>query len=494
MQEARTLPIDEAPATRGAVDVPALPPSLPRRNHRPRPKHLLVLADLGAVAVAVALATVLVPVTEAGTPTRASDLIVGLAPFIWLVALGHQSLYNARRLGRRIEEFKRILSAAAWATAAMVVVAFVLDAPVSRGWLTLLPTGAVVLLTVEREIARRAFVRLRRSGRVKRPVVVVGVNQEATDLAAMMDADPSVGYEVVGFVTDLSIERVADHIRPRVLGVVADTAEVVKNKGAIGVVIASTAVTTPVSNRLARTLTDAGVHVEISSTLRDIAVERLTVASIGAFPTVYVEATRRDGWRAVAKRCFDIVVSACFLVVAAPTFAVIAVLVRLTSPGPVFFRQERMGKAGKPFEVVKFRTMVRDAEKLRADLDHLNEADGPLFKMADDPRVTEVGRILRKSSLDEIPQFWNVLRGEMSLVGPRPALSDEAENWPPELRERLRVKPGITGAWQVNGRSSSSFDDYTRLDLYYVDNWSLVNDLSIMARTLPAVLFRRGAC
>jgi len=142
---------------------------------------------------------------------------------------------------------------------------------------------------------------------------------------------------------------------------------------------------------------------------------------------------------------------------------------------------------------VKFRTMVPNAHALRAELAALNEADGPLFKIKNDPRITRIGRLLRKTSLDELPQLWNVLRGEMSLVGPRPALPEEAKLWAPELRDRLRVQPGITGMWQVSGRSNTSFDEYSRLDLYYVDNWSLIADLSIMAKTLPSVLLQRGA-
>jgi lipopolysaccharide/colanic/teichoic acid biosynthesis glycosyltransferase len=159
----------------------------------------------------------------------------------------------------------------------------------------------------------------------------------------------------------------------------------------------------------------------------------------------------------------------------------------------VFYRQQRVGKGGRLFDVVKFRTMVPDAHALRHDLVSMNEADGPLFKIRNDPRVTRVGRFLRKTSIDELPQLWNVLRGEMSLVGPRPALPEEAALWSADLRDRLRVQPGITGMWQVSGRSNTSFEEYSRLDLYYVDNWSLLTDLSILGKTLPSVLLQRGA-
>jgi lipopolysaccharide/colanic/teichoic acid biosynthesis glycosyltransferase len=195
----------------------------------------------------------------------------------------------------------------------------------------------------------------------------------------------------------------------------------------------------------------------------------------------------------VATRAVGVVLAGGLLVAGAPLLLLTALAVKLDSRGPVLFRQERVGKDGRPFQVLKFRTMVSDAEQRLIDLRERNEADGPLFKLRDDPRVTRVGAWLRKLSIDEVPQLWNVVRGEMSLVGPRPALASEMTAWHPELHNRLRVKPGITGMWQVSGRSDSSFEEYSRLDLYYVDNWSLVNDLAIVAKTVPTVLLRRGA-
>jgi exopolysaccharide biosynthesis polyprenyl glycosylphosphotransferase len=258
-------------------------------------------------------------------------------------------------------------------------------------------------------------------------------------------------------------------------------------------VIAATAMDLGTSNRLIRELTDNGIHVELSSTLRDIAADRLTVRPLGRFPVVYVEPVQRHGWRAAAKRTFDIAFSCVAGLIVVPVVGICAIAIKLTSRGPVFFRQERVGRAGKRFAVLKLRTMVVGAEAMMGQLRDLNEADGPLFKMRRDPRVTKVGRFLRRTSLDELPQFWNVLRGEMSLVGPRPAIPAEIEGWGPELHQRLRVKPGITGMWQVSGRSSASFEDYARLDLYYVDNWSLVSDLTLLMKTVPSVLFSRGA-
>ncbi|RMH79560.1 MAG: exopolysaccharide biosynthesis polyprenyl glycosylphosphotransferase, partial [Actinomyces sp.] len=247
------------------------------------------------------------------------------------------------------------------------------------------------------------------------------------------------------------------------------------------------------TNRLIRTLTEHGIHVELSSTLFDIAAHRLVIRPVGRIPMMYVEPVRRDGWRPAAKRLFDIVVAGAALVATVPVMAVAAAAVKLTSPGPVLFRQFRVGRDGELFEMLKLRTMYIDAEARAAEVAELNRASGLLFKAPDDPRITPVGRILRRLSIDEIPQLLNVLKGDMSLVGPRPALPSEAIHWTDTLRNRVRVKPGITGMWQI-GRGDGADHDatYERLDLYYVDNWSVVTDLAILARTIPVVLSARN--
>ena len=220
---------------------------------------------------------------------------------------------------------------------------------------------------------------------------------------------------------------------------------------------------------------------------------RFRAQDLGGRTLIYVEQIQRGGWHAVAKRAFDIVVAAAALVITAPIGLVAAIAVKRSSPGPVIFAQERVGQDGRTFRIFKFRTMVTDADTIKHELAEHNEADGPMFKMANDPRVTKAGAWLRKLSIDEIPQFWNVLRGEMSVVGPRPALPAEVEQWTDDVHERLRVLPGITGMWQVSGRSETTFDEYKRLDLYYVDNWSLAHDARIVLRTFSAVMARRGA-
>ena len=208
---------------------------------------------------------------------------------------------------------------------------------------------------------------------------------------------------------------------------------------------------------------------------------------------IYVEPTNRSRTHLFLKRSFDVAVAGAALLLTLPIVLIAAVATKLDSRGPVLFRQVRVGKDGELFEMLKLRTMVQDAEALRSDLEEHNESSGPLFKMRSDPRVTRVGRFLRKSSIDELPQLWNVMRGEMSVVGPRPALPAESEQWTADLHDRLRVLPGITGMWQVSGRSEADFELYRRLDLYYVDNWSLMHDLKIVAKTFVVVLLGRGS-
>lgn len=459
-----------------------------------RPKLLLIGADATALMLSAALTVVLFGWWDPDATQSGSQLwwsALATLP-VWLGIFANQRLYNTRFIGRRIDEFRRIINSCILGTLAASIVANLANVLLRRSSLVVLAVTTCVLVTVEREIARRVFLRLRSKGRMVRYVVIAGANPEGRDIAAMLQAESWLGYQVIGFVDDNAPPRDPVPGVP-LLGGVGDLQGVLREYPNASVIVAASAVESAVTNRLARDLLDQGVHVELSSTLRDISSQRLTVRPLGRFPVVYVEPVTRGGWRAVAKRTFDMSAAAVGLVLTAPIAVAVAVAVKVDSRGPVMFSQVRVGQDSKPFPVLKFRTMVVDAEARLADLLTQNEADGPLFKMVDDPRTTKVGRFLRKTSIDELPQLWNVLRGDMSLVGPRPALPHETEEWDPLLAQRLRVKPGITGMWQVSGRSDTSFEDYTRLDLYYVDNWSLATDLAILAKTVPVVLFRQGA-
>ncbi len=446
-------------------------------------KVLIGLLDTAAVLLSIYLAGVLAGgrVTDGGEPS--SFLLAAGSLPIWAVALAHQSLYKSRRIARGIDETVRIARAVFTAVGGIAVVSVTTKIDVSRVWLALVLVLSVVLLTSERFALRLVFRRCRRNGRMMRRVMILGTNDEGQAVHDNLVSDPSLGYAVVGFIDD----HVGD--LPASPDVVLEN---LRRLGAQGVIIAATSIDLNSSNQLIRGLTEAGIHVELSSTLCDIAHDRLTVRPLGRFPMVYIEPVRRNGWRAIAKRGFDITVASLLLVITAPVVATACVVVQLTSPGPMFFRQTRVGRDGRSFSLLKIRSMFADAEDRLAEVAHLNEAEGPIFKIRNDPRITPIGRFLRQTSLDELPQLVNVLRGEMSLVGPRPALPAEAAQWDPSLHRRLRVRPGITGMWQVHGRGSAG-TDYAQLDLYYVDNWSLLADLSIIVRTVPLVMMRRGA-
>jgi len=453
-------------------------------------KSAVVMADALAVAVAGMIA-VLVRQRFTGEAARPVDVAFALGTIpVWLAAGAHKKVFTSRYITRRLDEIHRITSATIVTSIVMSSMAFVLELTISRGLLGLHLVTAAGVLVAERTVLRSWYERQRLNGHMRRPVLIAGGNTEARELARMLREERRLGYDVLGLLSD---DPVDDQHVP-VVGRLEDAAKVATSMGATGVLIATTAVDPTTSNRLTRELVEAGVHVELSSTLLDIDPSRLQVRPLGRYPVVFVEPVARSGWRPTAKRCFDVFAASLGLLVMAPVLAASALAIKLDSKGPVLFKQLRVGREGVPFTVLKLRTMVVDAEERLIDLRERNEADGPLFKISQDPRVTRVGAVLRRSSLDELPQLWNVIRGEMSLVGPRPALPTEMEGWDADLFARTRVQPGLTGLWQVSGRSDADFATYSRLDLYYVDNWSLLNDLGILVRTVPAVLARKGAC
>lgn len=476
--------------------VPDPPPPAHRRGGW-TPKALLAGADVLAVAAGLWMAYA----SRVRLPGLTGDeaggnylLVGGLALPVWLLVMARYRLFSARHVRRLAQELNRLVHASAAGVAATGLIGLMLGVHVARGWLVLSLLSVTSALVIERGVARMIFERLRGAGRLRRRIVVLGTDASATSLVATLRRSPKLGYDVAGYLDDaLPVGTLLAGERT-VLGRVDDAAAVVRSTDARGVVIVPSALDGEQVNAMARELADAGIHVEVLSTLRGIAPERLTIGAIGTqFGVTYVQPIRRTGWRACAKRAFDLTLALTGLVLAAPLLAGFAVAVKLETRGPVLFRQRRLGRDGVVFEVLKLRSMVVGAEALLDDLRHLNESDGPLFKLRWDPRVTRVGRVLRCMSLDELPQLWNVLRGEMSIVGPRPALPAEAEGWSPELHQRLRVRPGITGMWQVNSRSGANFADYVEHDLYYVDNWSLRMDLHIILRTVPSVLLERGA-
>lgn len=479
----------------------------------------LVGADIVATICGIAIASALTAWASWAESQAESLLMTALISLpVWPILYAHQGLYQARRVSRRLEESRRIVNSVLAGMFVLAGISVLLQEDLSRGWLLLVATCVTSTMILERELARRVIMEFRTRGVMTRRVVIVGRNEEATELAASLSDTPELGYEVVGFVADAAAGQVIDlrdeishdhevdrnlvQSREPVLGLDDDLGpylgrptevlELVRATDATGVIVATTGIDQVSANRLIRDLTREGVFVELTSAMRDISSSRISVRPLGPYPVMCVEPVAQFSWRRVAKRLFDLVLACIAVVVFSPILIAAALAVRVTSGKGVLFSQERVGKDGEAFRVYKLRTMVHDAEARLASLQALNEAAGPMFKMTDDPRVTKVGRFLRASSIDELPQLFNVIAGDMSLVGPRPALPNEADQWDDALWERLRVQPGITGMWQVSGRYTASLETYARLDLYYVDNWSLVTDVAILVRTVGVVLRRRG--
>ncbi len=471
------------------VSSPGEPESVqpsPRRLRR-----LLIASDVVAIVVGYAAATVIQQMVNPvpGATLRDEVLFATFMVPIWVLMMGANNLFLARAVSRFGEELRRLFVSGLMATGFLVAVLFLAQYDLlSRLWVGLLFVCVTSSLVASRLLARQMFATLRRQGRIRRPVIIVGTGCEAISLLHATQRRPDLGYEVLGLTGDQ-----LDEAGSPVLGSIDETAEVIRRTGAVGAILSVASLEPDVVNRLTRTLTDAGCHVTLSSSLHDIDITRTRSQSIDGRLMIYVEPTNRSRMHLFLKRIFDVVVAGVALLLTLPIVAIAAVLIKLDSKGPVLFRQVRVGKDGESFEMIKLRSMVQDAEAKRSELDDLNERSGPLFKMSADPRITRVGRILRKTSIDELPQFWNVLRGDMSVVGPRPALPSETEQWSPELRERLRVLPGITGMWQVSGRAEADFELYRRLDLFYVDNWSLTHDIQIVAKTFLVVLTSRGS-
>lgn len=456
-------------------------------------RRRLVFGDLLALGfgfvIAFGVQAILRPVPSSVLTDQALLALASLPGFA--LGAGFNHLHRARANERGVEEAANVSKAVAVGISLILILSFAVQYDeLSRLWVATLAVAATICVVIERRIARSFFSRLRRDGRMLRRIVIVGTDPHAVALMHTYQRNPALGYEVVGFVDDQSNNAPAGI---NVLGSIDDVREVLERHRAVGVVVSLASVPSDDVNVLTRRLTDGGYHVALSSSLRDIDVARLRPQTLDGRTMIYVEPVTRTGWRASAKRLFDVSLALTIMLLTLPLQIVVGFAIAFTSKGPVFFRQIRVGKDGELFEVLKFRTMYLDAEERKAALMDQNEADGPLFKMKNDPRVTPIGRTLRKLSIDELPQLFCVLIGSMSMVGPRPALPSEVEQWDDEVRDRLRVPPGLTGLWQVSGRSDSSFEQYKRMDLYYVDNWSLLHDLTICIRTVGVVLRARGA-
>jgi exopolysaccharide biosynthesis polyprenyl glycosylphosphotransferase len=353
---------------------------------------------------------------------------------------------------------------------------------------------AVLLSLIVRFVAHRVLHCLQRHGRSLRHVVVVGSLGAAQQLSERIQREPDAGMKVIGLCLPSSELPTPVVAEVPVIGSLSQVPDIVRTMGCDAVAVTSDDATRyNYLRELAWSLEGAGVELLVDPGLVEVAGPRMHIRPLMGFPLLHVQEPHFTGWRWVVKRISDIVLTSVGLVIISPLLLGIAAAVKFQDRGPVIFRQSRIGRGGKPFTMLKFRSMVVDAEDRKLQLIHHNEAKGGLFKLTDDPRVTRLGQFLRNFSLDELPQLFNVLAGTMSLVGPRPHLAAELAQMPSEASRRSLVTPGLTGLWQVSGRSDLEGEDAIRLDLRYVENWSLSLDLQILWKTVSAVLLRRGA-
>lgn len=479
-------------------------------SHRPmrgkagwarRYRRVLGVSDAFVVAMVMVIAHYtkfgwdpLARVSGAVTPSYSLvTVVIGVG---WWLSLGAFRSRDARILGHGPQEFQRVLRAS-WVTFAWVAVAgFLLKAQISRVYLLLaLPIGVVALLVYR--AAWRTYIHARRdAGHLSASVVVVGPPATVKQMAARLGRARRAGYRVAAVALPPGSRSTDDLAEVGVpsLGTLDDPVAQCRSVGAEFIIVAgSDAMSLRESRRLGWALEGTELGLIVAPAMVDVAGPRVQLTPVEGLPLMHVEVPEFAGGKFWLKSVSDRALAALGVVLISPFLLLIAVLVKLTSPGPVLFRQQRIGQGMEPFTMLKFRSMYADAEARLEALLASNEGNGVHFKMKDDPRVTPVGKVLRRFSLDELPQLFNVLRGEMSLVGPRPPLQREVAEWGDSVERRQLVKPGLTGLWQVSGRSDLTWEESVRLDLYYAENWSLAGDLVILARTFLAVFAKRGA-
>ncbi|HVV30928.1 MAG TPA: sugar transferase [Mycobacteriales bacterium] len=433
-----------------------------------------------------------------GSPSDQSRYAVATVvfPALFVGAIASCRAYEPRFLGAGSDEYRRVFDGALRLAALGAIAAVAFHVAPARGYFLVAFPAAVVLVLFGRYAARRILEAQRRRGRCMQRVVVLGRERSVAELVRTVRRDSHAGFQIVGACLDTASPRDAEQVEgvpifggPRaVIGAIRAT-----NADTVAITAFSDMDTTEV-RRLGWQLEGSDVAMLVAPRITDVAGPRIHIRPVAGLPLLHVEQPELTGGRRLLKACIDRSVAAMMLIALLPLLCAIGLTVRFTSPGPAIFRQRRVGTAGTVFTLWKFRTMYANAEDRLGDLNALNaHGDGPLFKIVDDPRITPIGRWLRRFSLDELPQLVQVLTGKMSLVGPRPPLPSEVRRYENSVHRRLLVKPGLTGLWQISGRSDLSWNDTVRLDLHYVENWSLALDLTILFRTASAVLARRGA-
>ncbi|GAA2106640.1 hypothetical protein GCM10009841_26070 [Microlunatus panaciterrae] len=449
-------------------------------------------AVVGLAAVLLALSGLLWDIDLA--PTAAIIASAAAGAVLWPLLIAASRGYERRSVGVGSDEMRAVLRAG---VCVVVGGAFIAGIAENMVLLTLVVTSvplATVGSVAMRYAARKYLHRRQRQGESVRNVIIVGTPFAAAHLAALVEREPQCGMTVAGVCVPAADIARARELGLNVLGDLDHVTAVVSEFGCDGVAVTTgDATRNSFLRQLAWSLEGMDVELLVHPGLVEVAGPRMHIRPYVGLPLLHIEQPHFTGWRRIVKRGTDLVLTGVGLVLISPVLLAIALAIKCQDRGPVLFRQTRVGIDGQPFTMYKFRSMVLNAEERLAELKALNEGAGPLFKMTEDPRITRVGRFLRKYSLDELPQLLNVLNGTMSLVGPRPPLQSEVDEYADEAHRRLLVQPGLTGLWQVSGRSLLSWEETVRLDLRYVENWTLTFDLLILWKTVFAVLAQRGA-
>ena len=467
-----------------------------RRAWKPRYVRRAVFLDLACAAAAALVGHTVFFGAHVGNAPGPPFWIMLTLPLVWVLAMLLARAYEQRFLWVGVEEYRRVLQAAVILLAAVGTLSLGLQLAPTRGFVVLSLPLATFLTLAQRWAHRRWLHRRRRRGKYQQTTLLVGHCRAVAALDEQLHRAADRGYRVIGCCLPSDQQsRAFDAFNGLpVLGGVDDVVDVVTRFGVDTVaVLPSEELDGRVLRELGWQLEDTEAELLVAPAITDIVGPRVHIRPVAGLPLLHMERPELTGLRRFTKSLVDRTAAVLGLVVLAPVLLGIAVAVRATSPGPVLFRQERVGHCGRPFTMLKFRSMVTGAHEMVRDLAAASDGNGVLFKMQADPRVTRVGRFLRRHSLDELPQLVNVVRGDMSLVGPRPPLQSEVDKYGRDMHRRFLVKPGLTGLWQVTGRSELSWDDTVRADVRYVENWSLALDLSIMLKTVRAVVRGSGA-
>jgi exopolysaccharide biosynthesis polyprenyl glycosylphosphotransferase len=450
----------------------------------------VALADLGCAVVGVFLAAQV----RFGSNVTAMYLGLSLAlPVLWIAALWLAGAYDVRFIGTGSDEYRKVLNAGVSLTAAVAIFSYTVNLELSRAYVVIALPSVTVFDLFARFAMRKRLHRQRMHGKCMHSVIAVGHELAVADLVTELGRDGYHGLNVMGACV-VRPGECDELVGVPVYGGLDDITAAVKAFGADTVAVTACPEMDGLRLRsLAWELEKTGTDLCVSPALLDVAGPRTTIRPTAGLTLLHVDHPQLAGFRLVMKDLFDRCAAAGALIMLAPVMAILAMTIWLHDRGPVLFTQVRIGKDGREFRIYKFRTMVVDAEKRQEELLASNDSDGVLFKLRKDPRVTALGARLRRWSMDELPQLFNVFLGNMSLVGPRPAVPDEVAKYADHVRRRLVVKPGLTGLWQVNGRSDLSWEESVRLDLRYVENWSFALDLQIMWKTISALARGSGA-